>query len=126
MDSSAIVAVMLQEPGCELILDRIGAAGDIAVGAPTAVEAAMLLSSRLGRDARPRLLQFLREAEVEIIPFGAEYLDTAVDAFLRYGKGRHPAGLNFGDCLAYAVSRFSGVPLIFAGNDFRKADLPTA
>ena len=58
-----------------------------------------MLSSRLGKDARPRLNEFLREAEAEILPFGLGHVDAAVDAFLRYGKGRHPAGLNFGDCL---------------------------
>ena len=126
LDSSAIVAVMLQEPGFEFILERIGIADNIGVGTPTAVEAAIVLSARLGRDARPRLFQFLREAEAELIPFGAEHLDAAVDAFLRYGKGRHPAGLNFGDCLAYAISRMSGVPLLFTGSDFRKTDIPVA
>jgi ribonuclease VapC len=107
LDSSAIVAVMLQEPGSELILDRIGVADNIGIGRPTVVEVAMVLSARLGRDARHRLLKFLRVADAEIVPFGTEHFDTAVDAFLRYGKGRHPAGLNFGDCLAYAVSRVS-------------------
>ena len=67
------------------------------------------------------------QAKVGNIEFGgcasADHFDTAVDAFLRYGKGRHPAGLNFGDCLVYAASRVSGVPLLFTGNDFSKTDI---
>ena len=123
LDSSAIVAVILAEPGHETILERISAASALGVGAPTLVEAAMVLSSRLGRDARPLLNEFLREAEVETIPFTADHWNSALEAFLRYGKGRHPAALNFGDCLTYAVASLSGLPLLFAGDDFSKTDL---
>ena len=90
---------------------------------PTWVETAIVLSSKLGRDARPRISEFLREAEAELIPFTPEHADAAVDAFLRYGKGKHPAGLNFGDCLSYAVAAVAGVPLLFTGNDFLKTDI---
>lgn len=122
LDSSAIIAVLLAEPGFERILERIKSAPLLACGATTVAETAIVLSSRLGRDARPMVDEFLREAEVEIIPFGREHSQAAVDAFLRYGKGRHPASLNFGDAMTYAVARISGLPLLYVGGDFAKTD----
>jgi ribonuclease VapC len=77
-----------------------------------------MLSGRLGKDARPMLNEFLREAEIEVIPFTGDHFHAALDAFLRYGKGRHPAGLNLGDCLAYAAATLAGLPLLYTGNDF--------
>lgn len=123
LDSSAIVAVMLAEPGYQAILERMGDAELLAAGAPTVVETAIVLSARMGRDARPELDAFLREADVEVIPFTADHYRAAVDAFLRFGKGRHPAALNFGDCLAYAVATLAGMPLLFVGGDFSRTDL---
>jgi ribonuclease VapC len=123
LDSSAILAALLEEPGYDGILERISNAPSVGVGAPTFVETAIVLSSKLRRDARSHLNEFLREAAVEIIPLGPEHVDAALDAFLRYGKGRHPAALNFGDCLTYAVAAVAGVPLLFTGNDFIQTDL---
>jgi ribonuclease VapC len=123
LDASAIVAVMLAEPGYEGVLARIQTAPVLACGAPTIAETALVLSSKLKRDARPLLNEFLRDAEVEIVPFSREHADAAVDAFLRFGKGRHPAGLNFGDAMSYAVARVSGLPLLYVGGDFAKTDL---
>jgi ribonuclease VapC len=125
LDSSAILAILLAEPGHERLRLAISEADLVAAGAPTLAETAIVLSSRLKRDARPLLNEFLREAEVEVIPFEREHYDLAVDAFQRYGKGRHPAGLNFGDCLTYATARLSGLPLLFAGTDFSQTDLPS-
>ena len=126
LGSSAILAALLEEPGHGEILDRISSAQSVGVGAPTFVETAIVLSSKLRRDARPQLNEFLRAAEAELIPMGPEHVDAAVDAFLRYGKGRHPAGLNFGDCLTYAVAAVAGVPLLFTGNDFMQTDIRRA
>jgi len=126
LDSSAIVAVMLAEPGCEILLDKISSAPVIGVAAPTVVEAAMVLSSRFQRDAQPELNEFLKQAEAEVTPFTARHVDAAIAAFLRYGKGRHPAGLNLGDCLAYAAASVSAAPLLFAGRDFSRTDISSA
>lgn len=126
LDSSAIVAVMLAEPGYETLLEKVINSVVVGVAAPTVVEAAMVLSSRLGRDARPELNEFLRQAEAEVTPFAENHVSLAVDAFLRYGKGRHPAALNFGDCLAYAAASLSGSPLLFAGKDFSRTDIRPA
>jgi len=126
LDSSAIVAVLLAEPGYETLLEKIINSVVVGVAAPTLVEAAMVLSSRLGRDARPELNEFLRQAEAEVTPFTEDHVSLALDAFLRYGKGRHPAALNFGDCLAYAAASLSGSPLLFAGKDFSRTDIRSA
>jgi len=68
----------------------------------------------------------LRSIGAEIVPFTEEHYDAAVSAFLRYGKGRHPAGLNFGDCMSYAFARVSGLPLLYVGTDFSKTDITAA
>jgi ribonuclease VapC len=123
LDSSAIVSILTEELGHEGIVRRASAASVLAVGTPTLVETAMVLSSRLGQDPRRLLNDFLREMDVEVIPFTAEHYEVAVDAFERFGKGRHAAALNFGDCLTYAVARLSGHPLLFTGDDFARTDL---
>lgn len=126
LDTSAIIGVMVGEPGHERIQERMATASILAVGAATMVEVAIVLSNKLGRDPRPQLSRFFREMEVEVIPFTAEHYEAAVDAFEKFGKGRHPAALNFGDCLTYAVARLSGLPLLFTGEDFAQpsAELP--
>ena len=123
LDSSAILAVIFAEQDHQSVLRRMGEARFLAVGAPTLVETALVLSSRLRQDATALLNEFVREAEVEIVPFEWEHYQAAVDAFDRYGKGRHRAALNFGDCLTYAVAHVAGTPLLFTGKDFSQTDL---
>lgn len=125
LDASAILSMVLGEPNADRIVAHIGAAGIVAAGAPTLVETAIVLSTRLKRDPRPWLNEFLREAEIEVIPFSREHHEVAVDAFQRFGKGRHPAALNFGDCLTYAIAYIAQMPLLCTGNDFPKTDLET-
>lgn len=115
--------MLTEEIGYEDVVRRASAAPLLAVGAPTLLETAMVLSSRLGKDPRLALNGFLRKMDVEVIPFTAEHYEVAVDAFERFGKGRHPAALNFGDCVSYAVARLSGLPLLYTGNDFARTDL---
>ena len=126
LDSSAIVAIALRQPGFELLLSKIGSATDVAVGAPTLSEAAIVLSARLQRDARGLLARFVQEGSIAIVPFGEAHFAVAVDAWLRYGKGRHAAALNFGDCLSYAAATVAGQPLLCVGKDFSKTDLALA
>jgi ribonuclease VapC len=126
LDSSAIVAIELQEPGFERLIDKIGDAKAVVIGIPTMFETAIVLSRRRGQDARPWLRGFLRSAKAEAVTFTDEHLDAAIDAFLRYGKGRHRAALNFGDCMAYAVAAVAGLPLLYTGNDFAQTDIPAA
>lgn len=82
-----------------------------------------MLAARLRRDSRDLVVRLLDESGIEQIPFGDAHWKEAVDAYLRFGKGRHKAQLNFGDCLTYAVARLADEPLLFTGNDFTETDL---
>jgi ribonuclease VapC len=126
LDSSAIVAIHLREPGHERLIESIDAAEVVVVGVPTLLEAAMVLTARLGQDARPVVFAFLRRLEAEVVPFNEEHLDTAITAFIRFGRGRQPAALNFGDCMSYAVASVAGMPLLFTGEDFSRTDIAQA
>jgi ribonuclease VapC len=126
LDSSAIVAIHLREAGHERLIESISQAEVVIVGAPTLLESAMVLTSRLGKDARPLLSAFVRRAGAEVVPFNEAHLDAATVAFLRFGRGRHPAGLNFGDCMSYAVASLAGLPLLFTGDDFARTDIARA
>jgi ribonuclease VapC len=126
LDSSALVAIFLAEPEGERFSRIIDEAATLGIGAPTLVEAAIVLRTRLGKRAIDTLAQFLRTGDVAVIPFGEEHSAVAMAAFARYGKGRHPAGLNYGDCLAYATAKIAGVPLLAKGDDFARTDLELA
>src|SRR5262245_45404795 len=99
LDSSVVLAVLLREPGHEHLLDLMAAEGALAIGAPTVAETGIVLTARLGPSGLTLLARFVQEAGIEIVPFGDDHWQIAVDAFRRFGKGRHPASLNFGDCL---------------------------
>lgn len=126
LDSSAIVAVVRREPGYEELLARLDAAEQVAIGAPTLVETAIVLEARLGTDARHILARLLDDFRVVVVPFVEAHWQEAARAFRRFGKGRHPAALNFGDCLSYAVARLADRPLLCVGEDFAKTDLDLA
>lgn len=126
LDSSALVAIHLREPGFEKLLQKIENAPVVAVGVPTLLESLIVLSSRLGYDARVMVSGFLKRVDAEIVPFTDEHLDAAMEAFLRFGRGRHPVGLNFGDCMTYATAGVSGFPLLYTGDDFARTDIAAA
>jgi len=123
LDSSAAVAILLREPGYEPLLEAVCSASEVGLGAPNLVETGIVLSARRDSDARGLLARFIAEAAIVVVPFSDAHWSTAVDAWLRFGKGRHPAALNFGDCLAYATARVAGRPLLCVGNDFAETDL---
>jgi ribonuclease VapC len=126
LDSSALVAIQLGEAGHVQLLEKIRSAAIAVVGAPTVTEAAIVLINRTGPTAGLLLDGVLRGFGIEVIPFGPEHYSAATSAFLRYGKGRHPAGLNYGDCMSYAMSSVSGLPLLYVGRDFSKTDIKAA
>jgi len=126
VDSSALVAIVFEEPGYEPLLEKLQAPGPVGLGAPTAVETTIVLSARLGRDARGLLARLVQEGEIAIVPFGEAHYGAALDAWLRFGKGRHPASLNLGDCMAYATATLAGRPLLCVGDDFAQTDLELA
>ena len=126
LDSSAIVAIAFREPGHERLVQRIASSDSVGIGAPTLVESAIVLSARLNRDARAILSRLLTEGGIETIPFGEAHFGVAVGAWLAFGRGRHPAALNFGDCLAYATARVADRALLCVGDDFERTDLEIA
>lgn len=126
VDSSAIIAIVLREPGWERLVEKLGAEGTCAIGAPTLVETGLVLTAKMGKKAASVLLRLLQETGIAIVPFAEEHWRVAVEAYSRFGKGRHAAGLNFGDCLTYAVARLAERPLLFVGDDFTRTDLPAA
>jgi ribonuclease VapC len=123
LDSSAVVGMILREPGFESLVERLGDAARPAIGAPTLVETGIVLGARLGTPGRTLLARFLTEAGVSVVAFGEDHWLTAVDAYARFGQGRHPAQLNFGDCMSYAVAKVAGEPLLCLGDDFARTDL---
>jgi ribonuclease VapC len=126
LDSSAIISVVFQEPGYERLLQRMTAAKQVGIGTPTLAETGIVLTARLGHRARTVLAGFLQELGVTQVPFGEAHWQGAVAAFEKFGRGRHPAKLNFGDCLSYATAKLAGQPLLYTGNNFEKTDLEAA
>lgn len=123
LDTSALIAILLQEPGYERLAIAIENAGEILVGTPAILEAGMVLSARMQQDARPLVQALLRQIRARVVPFDEAHAWAATGAFLRFGRGRHSAALNFGDCMSYAVASNSGRPLLFTGDDFGKTDI---
>lgn len=126
LDTSAIIAILHHEPERDVLLAALDDADQLSIGAPTMIETGIVLTARLGLRGRTLLSRFIQEAEVEIVSVGTDHWNIAVDAFSRYGKGRHPAALNFGDCLTYAVAKLANKPLLCIGNDFPLTDLELA
>ena len=126
LDSSALVAIALAEPDRDVLLGKLNAAESVGIAAPTLVEAGIVLSSRIGENAYELLADFIIAADIVVIELGSAHWQTAVAAWLRFGKSRHPASLNFGDCLSYAAARIAGEPLLAKGNDFSQTDIRLA
>ena len=126
LDASAVVAILLKEPGYADLMELIGNAPDVAIGAPTLVESSMVVTGRIGPRARDLAATMVREGRIDVIAFSEDHSIVATDAFLRYGKGRHRANLNYGDCMAYAVACLANRSLLFLGDDFRHTDVAAA
>ena len=126
IDTSAIVAIALNEPDAEAFERRIADASIRLISAATVLEAAMVIESRLGEPGGSEFDLWLHKAGVEIVAVDAEHADQARRAWRRFGKGRHSAGLNFGDCFSYALSALTQEPLLFKGDDFSRTDIEAA
>lgn len=131
LDSSALLAVLFSEPGYMSLVDRMLEADVLRIGAPTLVEASLVFESRRSRAGSrakgdEEVLNLVKELGVTIAPFGEVEWHRAVEAFAKYGRGRHKAGLNFGDCLAYATASTAGDSLLYIGDDFTHTDLTQA
>jgi len=126
VDSSALVAVVFQEPDYETIIDKLVESSPTGIGTPTLVETGIVLDARLRKDSRFLLTRMLEEFNIVQVPFGESHWRESLVAYRRFGRGRHRANLNFGDCLSYAVARLAGEPLLFVGEDFAATDLSFA
>jgi ribonuclease VapC len=126
VDSSALIAIVVREPGYERLVDKLRTAGVAAAGAPTLAETGLVLHARLGAKADGLLERMLDEFGVQEIPFGEIHWREAVEAFRKYGKERHVASLNFGDCMTYATAKLAGAELLYVGDDFSHTDITAA
>ena len=126
VDTSAILAILFREPDAEHYATTIALASSRRMSVATLVEATLVLESRGGAAAGYELDAFLAEAEIELEPVTSEQAQAARRAWRRFGKGNHPAGLNFGDCFVYALAQATREPLLFKGQDFALTDVEIA
>ena len=123
VDSSAIIAIVRREPPTERLLRVIAKAPSIRVCAAVWFETTMVLCSPRVGNTRADLDELARRLRIGKIAFTEEHAVAALDAWQRFGKGHHPAGLNFGDCMSYATAKLAGEPLLYVGNDFAQTDI---
>lgn len=126
IDTSAIIAIAFDEPEASAFETCIADDPVRLISAATVFEASMVLESRLGEQGGSELDLWLHRINAEVVPVSADHSDQARRTWRRYGKGRHPAGLNFGDCFSYALAKLTNEPLLFKGNDFSQTDIPAA
>jgi len=123
VDTSAIVALAQNEPKAVEIAAALVSARTPVIAAPTATECLIVLTSRLGPKGRTVYERIRAEFKMGVCDYTEDHVVAALQAFTRFGKGRHPAGLNFGDCMSYAAAYVTGGPLLAVGDDFPKTDL---
>jgi len=126
LDTSALAAIFFGEPELELYVQVIHDAERCRISAANFVELSMVVEGQIGPEAGRQSDVFFRRAEIVIEPVTVEHAHLTRQAFLDFGKGRHPARLNFGDCFAYALAKATGEPLLFKGEDFSKTDVRAA
>lgn len=123
IEASALLAILFQEPEAHAFALAIRNAPVRLLSAVSALEASIVLETRKGPSGGRDLDLLLHRGKTEVVPFTAEQLEVARHAYRQYGKSRHPAGLNFGDCCAYALAKVSGEPLLAKGADFPQTDI---
>ena len=123
IDTSALLAILHDEPERRAFNEAIEAADSRAMSVATFVEVSIVIESRYGAEGLRELDLFIERAGIELVSVDVEQGQVPRGAFSRFGKGRHPAGLNFGDCFAYALARVLGEPLLYKGDDFPKTDV---
>ncbi len=123
IDTSALAAIFFREPERERFRDAITAADSRLISAATLLEAGMVIEGRRGSGAGREFDLFVLRSNFQIVSVDAEQAELARSAWRKYGKGRHPAGLNFGDCFAYALAKTTGEPLLAKGDDFAQTDI---
>lgn len=129
VDASAMVAILAGEPGAELLLRCLDGADAPITSALAVFETATALTRKLAQamtTSESQVMRFLMVANIRIVPIAGAESALALAAHARYGKGRHPARLNLGDCFAYACAQVHGVPLLYVGDDFPQTDIRSA
>lgn len=126
IDTSALLAILQDEPERHAFNRAIEEAATRRLSVANFVEVSIVVEARHGAEGLRELDRFLDLAEVELVPVDIEQAKLARDAYARFGKGRHPAGLNYGDCFAYALARCFGELLLYEGVDFSRTDLPAS
>lgn len=126
IDSSAVMAILGQEPEEAAFRQAIKLSPIRLLSAATRVEISLVVLGRRGEAGLEQLQALLESFKLDIVPVSDEHATFAIDAFQRFGKGRHPAGLNYGDCLAYALAKATGEPLLYKGQDFARTDIKPA
>ena len=123
IDSSAIIAVLLNEANAAQIAEAIDSGSQRLLSAASLLEASIVIETRKGEAAGRELDLLIYRAAIEVVAVDQDQVEIARIAWRRYGKGRHPAGLNYGDCFSYALARSRGLPLLFQGEDFSRTDI---
>jgi ribonuclease VapC len=126
VDTSALVAIIMDEPGANNLRKKLAEAPQVVLPAPTVLESLIVLQGELGADPTPLFDRFVTDTRAAVVVLTPSHAQSAFEAFLRFGKGRHPAALNFGDCMAYAVAKVTGLPLLYVGEDFSKTGIAAA
>ena len=126
VDSSALLAILFSEPDARRHAAAIMSASPCRISVANVLETSIVVEGRGGDSAAHELDTLLEKAEVELVPVTVEHLEAARRAWRRFGRGNHPAALNFGDCFAYALARATGEPLLFKGDDFAQTDIEAA
>ena len=125
-DTSAITAILTGEPGADVLTRVIAESPDVLMSSFSVLETGIVLEARKGEAGGRELDLFLQRARIRVVPLDSEQARIAREAWRRFGKGRHQAGLNIGDCCAYALAKSTGAPLLFKGHDFSKTDILVA
>lgn len=127
VDSSAVISILLEGPDFVSFVTAIAYSGRAVISTANALEVVMVAVGKTGADGRGRAEHFLSANPIEIVAFEPHHWSSAVDAFMRFGRGSgHPAKLNFGDCMAYALAKSLDAPLLYKGDDFAKTDIRSA
>ena len=126
VDTSALVAILKVEPDASTLLSRLGNSGANRIATATLLEAQMVVISQVGEAGVPELELLLNRAQIQVVPFNADHMRWALHGWRHYGKGRHRAALNLGDCFSYGLAKAMDAPLLFKGEDFQYTDVKVA
>lgn len=126
IDTSAIIAILTGEGGSDLLVQALDESDSLQISAASVLETAIVIESRTGAGARKLFDRWLEESSIDVIPVNRAQVEAAREGYRKFGKGHHPAALNFGDCFSYGLAKTLEEPLLFCGNDFSRTDIRSA